>query len=84
MRILLGISGGFDSAVAAHKLLAAGHIVEGAVVVMHEYTDTESAALACEKLGLPFHLIDAKESFDKCVKEDFVNQYKTAEPPTRV
>lgn len=81
MRILLGISGGFDSAVSAHKLMAEGHTVEAAVVVMHEYTDTESAALACTKLGLPLHIIDARESFDKTVKEDFVNQYKNGRTP---
>lgn len=81
MRILLGISGGFDSAAAAHKLIAEGHTVEGAVIVMHEYTDTAAAALACERLGIPLHVIDAKEAFENKVKKTFVSEYKNGRTP---
>ena len=38
-KVLLGMSGGMDSACAAKLLQAAGHEVIGALLVMHEYTD---------------------------------------------
>ncbi len=81
MKILLGMSGGFDSTYSALKLLEEGHTVEGALLVMHEYTDTHSARTACEKLGIPLHVIDCKAEFEAIVKSNFVNEYKNARTP---
>ena len=39
MRILLGMSGGLDSSFSALKLKEEGHSVEGAVLIMHDYTE---------------------------------------------
>ena len=81
MKILLGMSGGFDSTYSAVKLLEEGHSVEGAILVMHDYTDVDSARTACEKLGIPLHVIDCKAEFDAIVKSNFVNEYKNARTP---
>ncbi len=81
MKILLGMSGGFDSTYSAVKLLEEGHSVEGAILVMHEYTDVDSARTACEKLGIPLHVIDCKAEFETIVKSNFVNEYKNARTP---
>lgn len=81
MRVLVGMSGGFDSALAARKLIDAGHTVEGATLVMHEYADTDSAMEAADKLGIPLHIIDCKELFAKNVKENFKNEYKNGRTP---
>ena len=67
MRILLGMSGGVDSAYSALKLKSAGHEVEGAVLIMHEYTETEEAKKCAESIGIPLHVIDCREAFSKIV-----------------
>ncbi len=81
MRVLLGMSGGFDSTVSAKKLIDSGHTVEGALLVMHEYTDVNSARHAAEALGIPLHIIDVQKLFDEVVKTDFVSAYKNARTP---
>lgn len=81
MRILLGMSGGIDSTYAALKLMREGHSVEGATLLMHEYTETEAARSAADSLGIPLHVIDCREQFENVVKSDFVEQYKNARTP---
>ena len=67
MRVLLGMSGGFDSSYAAHKLIQSGHDVEGAVLLMHNNTDVAAAEAAAGRLGITLHVIDCTESFEKRV-----------------
>lgn len=81
MKILLGMSGGLDSAYAARKLLQSGHTVEGAVLRMHCYTEIEDARLAAEDIGIPLHVIDAEMKFEQCVVENFVNEYLRGRTP---
>ncbi len=81
MRILLGISGGVDSAYAAYKLKSEGHDVEGAVIRMHEHTEIDAAIEAAESIGIPLHVIDATENFDKIIKENFVSEYVSGRTP---
>ncbi len=81
MRVLLGVSGGFDSASSLEKLKREGHTVEGAVLQMHDYTDTEGAEAVCQSLGIPLHIIDARERFDKYVRENFVSEYSNGRTP---
>ena len=78
MRILLGISGGVDSAYAAYKLKSEGHDVEGAVIKMHEHTELDAAIEAAESIGIPLHIIDATEAFEEIIKENFVSEHTTA------
>ena len=42
MRILVGMSGGVDSASAVIMLKKAGHDVEGAFLIMHEHGEIEA------------------------------------------
>ncbi len=80
MRILVGMSGGLDSTYAALKLINEGHDVEGAVAVMHEFSDTESAREAADSLGIKLHVLDAVKEFG-AVKENFVNEYAAGRTP---
>lgn len=80
MRILVGISGGVDSAYAAKKLMDQGHMVEGAVLVMHEYTEISAAREAAQSLGIPLHEIDATSGFCQ-IKENFVSEYVLGRTP---
>lgn len=81
MKILVGMSGGVDSTYAALKLLDEGHTVEGAVLVMHEYTETDAAKLAAREIGVKLHTVDCREAFDKEVKEYFASEYVNARTP---
>lgn len=81
MRILVGLSGGFDSAYAAMLLINEGHTVEGAVLDMHGYTETEEAKAVALALGLPIHVISCRELFEKEVIENFCDAYSRAQTP---
>ena len=80
MKILIGMSGGLDSTYAALKLIKEGHEVVGAVDVMHEYTELDSARAAAESLGIPLCEIDARAHFN-AVKENFVEEYSKGRTP---
>lgn len=81
MRILVGMSGGLDSTYAALALKEQGHEVEGAVALMHEYTETDDARRAAESIGIPLHIIDARERFENIVIADFISEYSRARTP---
>ena len=81
MRILLGMSGGLDSTVAAKKLLEAGHSVEGALLVLHPYAEREQAKSAAEGLSIPLHEIDGREHFEKTVHKYFAEEYLRGRTP---
>jgi tRNA-specific 2-thiouridylase len=80
MRILVGISGGVDSAYAAKKLMLDGHEVEGAVLVMHEYTELDAAREAAASVGIRLHEIDCRQSFET-IKSNFVGEYTHGRTP---
>lgn len=88
-KVLVAMSGGVDSSVAAKLLLDAGCEVAGAT--MHLYsnedigigrTDTcrspdgvqEAREVAC-KLGIPFHVFNFDDCFRSCVMDKFVSTY---------
>ncbi len=81
MKVLLGLSGGVDSTYAAMKLKNEGHTVEGAVILMHEYTSVDESRESADSLGIPLHVIDARDEFGKIVKEDFIEEYLNARTP---
>lgn len=81
MKILLGLSGGVDSSYAALKLKNEGHTVEGAIVLMHEYTEVSAAKESAASLRIPLHVIDAREEFEKIVKQNFIFEYTHARTP---
>ena len=81
MKILVGISGGVDSAAAARLLMNMGHEVEGAVLIMHEHTELSAAKEVAESLHIPLHEIDARDAFDKVVRTNFVSEYLAGRTP---
>ena len=80
MRILVGLSGGLDSAYVARLLIEEGHSVEGAVLKMHEYIECDEAIAVADSLGIPCHVIDCTDAFDT-VKKNFVNEYCQGRTP---
>lgn len=81
MKILVGLSGGVDSAYAALELLRRGHDVGGAVLRMHQYTEIDAARRVAEQIGIPFFVIDCAEQFDSVVKTNFAEEYASARTP---
>ena len=72
---LVGLSGGADSTYTALILKNEGHHVQGAYLKMFEDADPEPARKAAEQLGIPFHLVDCTEVFEKEVLCHFANSY---------
>lgn len=80
MKILVGISGGVDSAFAAKKLILEGHQVEGAVLIMHDYTELDAAREAAASVNIKLHEIDCTTAFEE-IKTNFVTEYINARTP---
>ena len=92
-RVVVGLSGGVDSSVAAHLLQQQGHEVIG--VFMKNWHDTDftisdecpweedskDALLVAEKLGIPFHTIDLSEEYYEKIVSYMFNEYKQGRTP---
>jgi tRNA-specific 2-thiouridylase len=92
-RVVVGLSGGVDSSVAAYLLQQEGHEVIG--VFMKNWHDTgvtiseecpweedsKDALLVADKLGIPFHTIDfSKEYYERIVSYMF-REYESGRTP---
>lgn len=81
MKVLIGLSGGVDSSYAALKLINMGYTVEGAILKMHSYTEVAEAEACAASLGIPLHIIDCSEQFEREVVQNFISEYKNARTP---
>lgn len=81
--IVLGLSGGIDSAITAKKLKDRGYSVFGLYCVMHEHgkDGIDDARAAAAEVGIPFDVYDATEAFEKVVISDFISKYSSAKTP---
>lgn len=77
---LIGMSGGVDSSVAAYLMLQQGYRCKGATMRLFENTD-EDACAVCDRLGIPFYVLDNREAFRQTVMEDFVRCYEAGSTP---
>lgn len=84
-RVLLGMSGGTDSSVAAMRLLEAGYEVTGVTFRFYELNDSteylEDARNLAERLGIPHITYDAREIFNEQIIEYFVHEYMAGHTP---
>ena len=84
-RVLLGMSGGTDSSVAAMRLLEAGYEVTGVTFRFYELNDSteylEDARHLAERLGIRHITYDAREIFRKQIIEYFVHEYMVGHTP---
>jgi len=86
VKILVAMSGGIDSSVAAALLKEEGHEVIGAtmLVISSGNSDTSAEAYAGEaarKLGIPHHVMDFRDIFSRRVIDDFCRQYRRGRTP---
>lgn len=84
-RVLLGMSGGTDSSVAAMRLLEAGYEVTGVTFRFYELNGSteylEDARNLAERLGIQHITYDAREIFSKQIIEYFVQEYMSGHTP---
>ena len=89
MRVVVGISGGVDSSVAAYLLKQQGHDVVGLFMINWDEEDGECTAMddyedvkrVCEKIGIPYYSVNyAKEYYDRVFKY-FLSEYKNGRTP---
>jgi len=80
-KVIVGISGGVDSAVAATLLKNSGYEVIAVTFVFTEDFDTNDAVETAKKLNIEHHIIDYKEIFKKEVIDKFINDYNSGITP---
>jgi tRNA-uridine 2-sulfurtransferase len=91
VKVVLGISGGVDSSVAALLLQEAGHEVEGMFMQNWEEdersgpcttdTDRKDAVAVCGRLGIPFHARNFAAEYWDGVFEYFLAEYRVGRTP---
>lgn len=91
-KVMLGMSGGVDSSVAAIILIEQGYEVIGATMNLWEPEEEIpnkccsnknilDAKRVCNKLGIPHYTLNLKEEFRKCVIDNFIKEYANARTP---
>ena len=93
MRIVVGLSGGVDSSVAAYLLKQQGHKVIGlfmrnwndASVTLEDecpwVEDSNDALLVAQKLGIPFQVIDMSELYKERIVDYMFSEYEKGRTP---
>ena len=83
-KVLIAMSGGVDSSVAAHLMQQNGFSCGGAIMRLWEENSPTAIADAnavADRLGIPFHVLDAQEPFRQLVVEYFVRSYEMGLTP---
>ncbi|WP_395151867.1 tRNA 2-thiouridine(34) synthase MnmA [uncultured Allofournierella sp.] len=82
-RVLVGVSGGVDSAVCVHILQDQGFAVTGAVIRFSPAHDkaVEEAKAAAASLGIPLEIIEAGPEFEQRVVQPFCQDYCAGRTP---
>ncbi len=79
-KALIAMSGGVDSSVAAHLIRGDRECI-GATMLLHSNTDPVDARSVADRLGMPFHIIDARSEFRQRVLKNFVDCYEAGLTP---
>lgn len=92
-KVVIGLSGGVDSSVAAYLLQKQGYDVIGlfmrnwndSTVILDDecpwVEDSADALLVAEKLGIPFQVIDLSEIYKERIVDYMFSEYKAGRTP---
>jgi tRNA-specific 2-thiouridylase len=94
-RVLIAMSGGVDSSVAAFLMVQAGYDCTGVTMRLFDnealgvegegsccsLADVEDARAVCTRLGIPFYVFNFTDSFAEHVIERFVSAYEQGATP---
>ena len=93
-RVVVGMSGGVDSSVAAYLLTKAGYEVIGITMQIWPkdspkeesesccgLTAVEDARRVCQKIGIPHYTINFRDEFQQHVIDYFLSEYKQGRTP---
>ena len=92
-RVLVAMSGGVDSSVAAAMLVEQGYDVVGATMKLFCHGDdlpdrpccsldsVNDARRVCQQLGVPHYVLNLESAFGRDVVDDFVNEYARGRTP---
>jgi tRNA-specific 2-thiouridylase len=92
-RVVIGLSGGVDSSVAAYVLQQQGYEVIGlfmknwhddSVTISNEcpwLDDSNDAMLVAEKLGIPFQTVDLSEEYKERIVDYMFHEYEKGRTP---
>src|SRR5690606_25486240 len=90
VKVLVAMSGGVDSSVAAARLLAAGHEVVGVTMRLWggesdtgccSVTDVDDARRVAQQLGIPHHVWNFGDEFEARVVEPYVEAHRRGLAP---
>ncbi len=92
-RVIVGLSGGVDSSVAAYLLKKQGYDVIGlfmknwhddSVTISNEcpwLEDSNDALIVAEKLGIPFQVVDLSEQYKERIVDYMFDEYEKGRTP---
>ena len=92
-RVVVGLSGGVDSSVAAHLLIQQGYEVIGMFMRnWHDESvtlsddcpwidDSNDALLIAQQLGIPFQVIDLSKEYKERIVDYMFNEYEAGRTP---
>ena len=80
-RVLIAMSGGVDSSVAAFVMREQGYDCAGVTLRLGQDADVEDACSVAQRLGIPFFVFDFAEAFEREVIRRFVSAYRRGETP---
>lgn len=90
MRVLVAMSGGVDSSVAAALMLDAGHDVTGVTLKLWggasdsgccSVSDVEDARRVAAQLGIPHYVFNFTDDFERSVVDPYVDAYAAGRTP---
>jgi len=93
-RLVVAMSGGVDSSVAAALMAEQGHDVVGITLQLYDHgaavgrkgsccagQDIHDARRVAETIGIPHYVLDYEDRFRQAVIEDFADSYMAGETP---